>query len=82
MLGLKREIIKERDAVGDVGEGGTKEIQVEDTRGDAYRCNMDVWSSLFSTETAGNALAKITTLYHRKTIRAETMSYKLHVKLK
>lgn len=23
MLGLKREIIKERDAVGDVGQGGT-----------------------------------------------------------
>lgn len=49
MLGLKREIIKERDAVGDVeGEGGTKEIQVGDTGGDVDRCN-----SLFSTGAAG-----------------------------
>lgn len=27
MLGLKREIIKERDAVGDVGQGGTQKKQ-------------------------------------------------------
>lgn len=42
MLGLKREIIKERDAVGDVGKGGTKEIWAGDTEGDADRCNLDM----------------------------------------
>ena len=44
MPGLKREIIKERDAVGALGggRGGTKEIYVGDTGGDADRCNLDV----------------------------------------
>lgn len=60
MLGLKREIIKERDAVGDVeGEGGTKEIRVGDTGGDVDRCNC-----LFSTGAAGSAFAKTSSSYH------------------
>lgn len=42
MLELKREIIKERVAVADVGEGGTKEISAGDTGGDVDRCNRDV----------------------------------------
>lgn len=39
MLGLKREIIKERLAVRDVWEEGTKEIWAGDGGGDADRCS-------------------------------------------
>lgn len=44
MLGLKREIIKERDAVEDRGgeEERQRRFRFGDTEGDANRCNLDV----------------------------------------
>ncbi len=51
MLGLKREIIKERDAVGGAWEGGTNEIRAGDTGVDADRCNLEVKLSLYHFST-------------------------------
>lgn len=48
MLGLKREIIKERDIVGDMWEEGTKEIWVGDTGGNADRCSSVLYWSVFA----------------------------------
>lgn len=73
MLGLKREIIKERDAAGDAGEGGTRDILHEVMQtGVAWTCS---WLSFPLRQ------QEVRLLRRKITIRAVTMSYKTHLNL-
>lgn len=87
MLGLKREIIKERDAVGDMWEEGTKEIWVGHTGGDADRCRCvstlfytgaEVYLLRFPPPTTSKS--ELAMFFSRNNVIQDT--FKLEVKLK
>lgn len=60
MLGLKREIIKERDAAGDVGEGGQRRFRLEtqEVMQTGVTWTWSRLSMLFPTGTARGVLTK------------------------